>query len=84
MTSSSSLNTYSERRKIREEIQRLEQEGVSLDPAIKCRCACGNVHYKLRGSSNGKEGFRGIDGRSHDDVLREHAVLQKDASPNDL
>jgi len=40
--------TYSERRLIREELQRLEVEGVSLDPATKCRCECGNVHYRKR------------------------------------
>jgi hypothetical protein len=39
--------TYSTRREIREELQRQEAEGVSLDPDVKCICDhCGAVHYK--------------------------------------
>jgi hypothetical protein len=39
--------TYSTQREIREELLRQEAEGVSLDPAVKCRCdRCGAVHYK--------------------------------------
>ena len=41
--------TYAERRRIREDLQRAEQEGESLDPAIKCRCPhCNQVHYKRK------------------------------------
>lgn len=42
-----SINSFSERRRIREQLQRSNEDGVSLDPAIKCKCPdCGSVHYK--------------------------------------
>lgn len=44
--------TYSTRREIREELQRREVEGVSLDPATKCRCSCGDIHYRKREEAN--------------------------------
>ena len=45
----SSSTTYSERRLIRERLQREEVEGVSLDPATKCICPnCNQVHYKRK------------------------------------
>jgi hypothetical protein len=41
--------TYSTRREIREELQRQEAEGVSLDPAVKCICPnCNQVHYRSK------------------------------------
>jgi hypothetical protein len=44
-----SINSYSERRVIREELQREDVEGVSLDPALKCVCPnCNSVHYKAK------------------------------------
>lgn len=50
--SEASINTYSDRRKIREEIQQSDAEGFSVDPAIKCKCSCGNVHYRKRDETN--------------------------------
>lgn len=40
------ITSFSERRRIREQLQRSEIKGESLDPAIKCVCHCGYVHYK--------------------------------------
>lgn len=53
----SELTTYSERRRIREEIERSEVQGESLDPATKCICdRCGAIHYKRieKKDSNGQ------------------------------
>jgi hypothetical protein len=45
--------TYSTRREIREELLRQEAEGVSLDPAVKCRCdRCGAIHYCKKEETN--------------------------------
>lgn len=46
------LNSISERRRIREELQRTEASGFSVDPADKCKCdKCGRVHYIPRKES---------------------------------
>ena len=44
--------TLSDRRRIREQLEREQAEGVSLDPAVKCKCICGNVHYRKREEAN--------------------------------
>jgi uncharacterized OB-fold protein len=47
------LISYSERRKIREELERSDLQGESLDPTIKCKCRdCGIVHFRPRKESN--------------------------------
>lgn len=48
-----SINTYSDRRRVREALQREEVEGESLDPAMKCKCSeCGQVHFKPKEKQN--------------------------------
>lgn len=43
------LNSFSERRRIREELERSQANGFSVDPADKCKCPeCGIVHFKPR------------------------------------
>jgi len=42
-----SLNSYTERRRIREELERSEVQGLNLDPTVRCKCdRCGAVHYR--------------------------------------
>jgi hypothetical protein len=41
--------TYTERRKLREQLQRESYQGVNIDAAVKCVCQkCGQVHYRKR------------------------------------
>ena len=43
------MNTYTERRKIREELQRSGVSGESIDGTVKCKCPdCGELHYKRK------------------------------------
>lgn len=40
-------DSFAERRRIREQLQRSEAQGVSLDVGVKCKCPdCGMIHYK--------------------------------------
>jgi hypothetical protein len=48
MTEAGEVKTYSERKLIRERLQREEIQGVSLDAATKCICHCGQVHYRKK------------------------------------
>jgi hypothetical protein len=49
----SPATTYSERKKMREELQRQEVEGVIIDPAAKCKCdRCGQIHFRPRKEAN--------------------------------
>lgn len=43
------VDSYGDRRRIREELQRTEAKGIRVDVADLCKCPeCGGVHYKAK------------------------------------
>jgi hypothetical protein len=56
MRTNAPVDSYLERKRIREERQRLESEGFRVDIADLCICPnCGGVHYKQRGTNESSE-----------------------------
>lgn len=50
------LQSFSERRKIREELQRSESQGIRVDVADVCKCPnCGIDHYRPRSEAEANE-----------------------------
>ena len=50
---STSELTLAERKRIREQLQREDAQGESLDPATKCKCPdCGIIHFRPRKENN--------------------------------
>lgn len=48
-----SINSYSDRRRVREELERQGIDGERVDVGVKCVCGnCGQVHYKRKESTD--------------------------------
>jgi hypothetical protein len=48
-----SINSYSDRRRVREELERQGVDGERVDVGVKCRCPlCNQVHYKRKESTD--------------------------------
>jgi hypothetical protein len=43
------MNSYRERKAIREQLDREKVEGVSIDAGQKCKCSqCGDIHFRKK------------------------------------
>jgi hypothetical protein len=42
------INTFADRRRVREELERQGVDGERVDVGVKCRCQCGDVHYRRK------------------------------------